>query len=465
MADRKDLIGLNLELDHKYAVESVVHRGPLATTYRATWTLFDLPVHVRFYESLVSLRLRHRDTTRIRWTLESEAGKVRGPTLPDTIDAGIHGPMQPFLVMRLPEGELLLERLQREGRLPASDVVRIVHAVAQALADCRAQADPHRGPTADRVWLGNDGEVILLGYGEVLYRDDTLTMGAVPTTELLWHIPPESFRASQSPAAPDESSARSTTLRMRARGVTAAADRSIEESPRAEVYALGCLAYYALQGHHPFFTNRSDPPDGIQATLVQDPAPLDVPVDDRIADAIERAISRDPDARFDTPQAFAAALGAAPRVTPASAPPDFDEDDDELERFEDVELAPSGRDSMQLWLWRIAAVVLAVALGVTLLVEGQRHTAVMITSTPSGLEIGRENGHVRERLGRTPVVLEDEPVEQSLRLFAIGPDGTEGPVAEIDASRAQLIGQCRRIDLDLQYTGGVGASEGSGTEL
>lgn len=464
MAERTDLTGLNLELDHKYAVESVLHRGPVATTYRATWTLFDLPVFVRFYESLVGLRLRHRDSTRIRWTLESEAGKVRGDHLPDTIDAGIHGPLQPFLVMRLPQGELLLERLQREGRLPVADVVRIVRSVASALADCREQAEPHRGPTADRVWIGRDGEVVLLGYGEVLYRDDTLTMGGIATTELIWHIPPESFRASQSNSVPEEQPTRSNTLRMRARGATTAADRSIEESPRAEVYALGCLAYYALQGHHPFFTNRSDAPDGIQATLVQEPVPLDNQVDPDTAQAVLRAISRDPDARFETPTAFAQALS---RDVPPSLAPSLAFDDDSGDDDDETGLlvAASSADRGQLWLWRIAATVLAVALGATLVVRGQQRSAIMITSTPSGLEIGRVNGHVSESLGRTPVVLEDEPVGQTLRLFAIGPDGTEGPIADVDASRAQLLGECRRVDLDLQYTGGVGASEGSGTEL
>lgn len=479
MTERTDLTGLNLELDHKYAVEGAVHRGPMATTYTASWTLFDLPVTIRFYDSLMGLRLRHRDATRIRWTIESEAGKVRGRHLPDALDAGVHHQMEPFLVLRLPPGELLSQRLDRVGRLPLTNVVDIVNGVASALADCREQAEPHRGPTVDRVWIGDGDEVLLLGYGEVLFREDTLTMGGFPTTELVWHIPPESFQATQAHEASDEGGrTRSTSLRMIARGPAAASDRSLETDPRAEVYALGCLAYQALQGHHPFFTDRSDLPEGIQATLLREAMDLeDFGTNHPVARAIFQAIARDPQQRFATPAAFAAALtqaagGRATRSTASAVPPslpehDLVDDGDALELFGEYsdELQPAGRrgDVAQLWLWRLASAVLAIALGLVLAKTNQQRTALMITSTPAGLELGRVNGHVREALGRTPLVLQDEPVGRTLRLFAIGPDGVAGPVVEVTPSAALQLGQCRRIDLDLEYT--AVELEGSGTPL
>ena len=481
MTERTDLTGLNLELDHTYAVERAVHRGPMATTYTASWTLFDLPVTIRFYDSLMPLRLRHRDATRIRWTIESEAGKVRGEHLPDAIDAGIHHQMEPFLVLRLPPGELLSQRLDRVGRLPLAQVLDIVRGVASALTDCRQQAEPHRGPTADRIWLGESGEVLLLGYGEVLFREDTLTMGSVATTELIWHIPPESFQASQGPETTDDGGrSRSTALRMIARGAASTSDRSLETDARAEVYTLGCLAYHALQGHHPFFTERANPPEGIQATLVREAMALeDVAPDHPVAQAIFRAIARDPEARFATPSAFAEALASAAGVRSREAraatavgastgtTTDLLDDlgvpsDNELDDFPMLPGAQRG-DVVQLWLWRLATAVLAIALGLVLMQTSQERTALMITSTPAGLELGRVNGHVREVLGRTPFVLQDEPVGRTLRLFAIGPDGVEGPVVDVTPSAALQLGECRRIDLDLEYT--AVELEGSGTPL
>ena len=228
MADRTELTGLTLELDHKYSIGPAVQRGPMATMYRATWTLFELPVYVRFYESLIALRLAHRDATRIRWAIEGEAGRVRGEHLPDAIDTGIHGAQQPFLVVRIPRGETLQDRLSAQGPLPLEDAVELTRAMASALRDCRDQAQPHRGPTMDRVWCGEDGSYTLLGYGEVLYRDETLRIRGRSCTELLWHIPPESFRATQSEAG--EPSTRSQSLRMSARNPASHADRRIEES-------------------------------------------------------------------------------------------------------------------------------------------------------------------------------------------------------------------------------------------
>ena len=267
MVDRSDLTGMTLELDHKYRVGNIVHRGAMVTTYAGVWELFDLPIHVRSYESLIKLRLRHRDTTRIRWAIESEAGKVRGPNLPDTIDAGIEDPTKPFLVFRLPEGDLLLNRLRVEGRFDADRVVPVITGVARALGVCREVGMIHRGPTADRVWVGDDGEIVLLGVGEVLYRDDTISMSGAPSTELLWHIPPESFTVSQRRTDDDEDGDRATTLRLRTRPAGTLQGRVLEDDPRAEVYALGCLAYHALNAHHPFFTSMDDPTEGIHATI------------------------------------------------------------------------------------------------------------------------------------------------------------------------------------------------------
>ncbi|MFT4702795.1 MAG: serine/threonine protein kinase [Bradymonadia bacterium] len=455
MAERTDLSGLTLELDHKYAVGHVLHRGPIATTYLATWTLFNLPVYVRFYESLSTLRLRHRDATRIRWTIESETGKIRGEHLPDIVDSGMHGPTQPFLVLRLPKGELLSEKLEREGRLPAQETARIVHAIASALQDYREQGNPHRGPTVDRVWLGESGEVLLLGYGEVLYREETLMMQGVATTELLWHIPPESFLASQPLVDEANTGARSSTLRLRARGAGVTTDRNLEDAPRAEAYALACLGYHCINGHHPFFAVRSDPSEGIQTTLVGEALPLHghgpkTPV----ASAIARGLVRQPEERWESAYGFAAALNTATGRTQELAeahqgdeslvPSDVDEHDDVLD------LAP--RNTTELWLWRIAAVVLAGALGVTLMRDRGAESAVLITSDPPGLQIGQEIGHVTETLGATPITLLREDGNTPLRLFAIGPDGQRGETALLVPGNAPLVDDCRFLNLTLEFS-------------
>lgn len=458
MAERTDLTGMTLELDHKYRVGGVVHRGPMATMYEGKWELFDSPVHVRSYEDLVKLRLRHRDTTRIRWAIESEAGKIRGPGLPDVIDAGIEDPTKPFLIMRLPPGELLSTHLRSREGLSTEKAVTIVHQVARALDHCRELGMPHRGPTADRIWLGADGEVLLLGLGEVLYRDDTVSMAGAPSTELLWHIPPESFMVS---LRRNEGSDQTTALRLRSRNRGTLQGRTLEDDPRAEVYALGCLAYHVLNGHHPFFTSPDDPTEGIHATIRD--TPLDLRghgTQSNIWRIVSQAMAREPSERFANPiefaEAFADAAGlrSPTAVEPliqnraqsaiAATTPVGDEDN-----FL-VPAAPAGGDAFQLWAWRFTSTVLFGIVLFFMLQPRLEPRTLLITSDPPQLHFGEEVGHARVDLGTTPIVLRDRPVTAPLRLFVIGPDGY-GATTEFDVSEFSDLGHCSSITVPLTY--------------
>ncbi len=459
MVDRSDLTGMTLELDHKYRVGNIVHRGAMVTTYAGVWELFDLPIHVRSYESLIKLRLRHRDTTRIRWAIESEAGKVRGPNLPDTIDAGIEDPTKPFLVFRLPEGDLLLNRLRVEGRFDADRVVPVITGVARALGVCREVGMIHRGPTADRVWVGDDGEIVLLGVGEVLYRDDTISMSGAPSTELLWHIPPESFTVSQRRTDDDEDGDRATTLRLRTRPAGTLQGRVLEDDPRAEVYALGCLAYHALNAHHPFFTSMDDPTEGIHATIRDRPLePRGIDPDDDVWLVVQQALSRDPKDRFASPQEFAEAFAEAVHgATPAAVEPAVSDGVDEYEEPPSVdeigalEIVSAERDAYSVWAWRLTAIILFALVGFLMARDHLRGHTLLLTSVPPGLELGEEVGHTRQPIGKTPVLLLDRSLSEPLRLFAIGPDGAEGGTSTYHPGLFQDLGRCRSALLELQY--------------
>lgn len=470
MPEPSDLTGNTLRLEHKYRVGAAVHRGPMATLYRAEWDLFDLPVYVRSYESLVKLRLRHRDATRIRWAIESEAGRLRHPNLPDVVDAGIEDPMKPFLVMRLPAGDVLSRRIQRDGRFPVEKVAGIVEQVAAALAYCRDQGAPHRGPTADRVWIGEGDEVLLQGVGEVLYRDDTVSMSGPMAKELLWHIPPESFTVSMRIPEDEGGSAATSSMRARMRTQGTLQGRTLEDDPRAEVYALGCLAYHALNGHHPFFTSVDDATEGIQATINDTPLELkDHPPHSEVWRAVSRALSRDPSDRFHTPEAFAEALAEAAGTTPAPVLEPAEETS-ELgalipdESADDIPVAVSSGDAFQIWAWRFTSLVLFAIVGFLLLSQRFEGQTLLVTSDPPGLEIGEEFGHTRESLGETPVLLFDRDITAPLRIFAIGPDGTYGETANYDVSRFQDLGRCRATELQLAYPEAMddAPAEGSG---
>ncbi len=459
MAERTDLTGITLELDHKYRVGNAVHRGPMATTYDGKWDLFDLPVQIRSYEDLVKLRLRHRDTTRVRWAIESEAGKVRGPNLPDVIDAGIEDPTKPFLIMRLPEGQVLVNKLKSE-RLPVDQVVPIVRGVARALEHCREVGMPHRGPTADRVWLGDDGQVLLLGLGEVLYRDDTVSMSGATSPELLWHIPPESFTISLRRSDSDDNN---SALRLRTRNAGTLQGRTLEDDPRAEVYALGCLAYHALNGHHPFFTSPDDATEGIHATIRDTPLELkDHAAHSDLWRVVSQAIAREPAERFANPLEFAeafadsVALGNTSTVEPIvasagqSRPTLGLNETGEVRALTDTAAPVASADGFQLWAWRFTSAVLFGIVLFYMLQPRLEPRTLVVTSDPPLLHFGEEVGHTRVDLGTTPIVLRDRSVTAPLRLFVIGPDGY-GATTEFDISQFTDLGHCSSVTVPLEY--------------
>ena len=63
-----------------------------------------------------------------------------------------------FLAMELLEGEVLTDRLNREGRLPVTDVLRIGREVAEGLAAAHKRRLIHRDIKPGNIWLENRGQ-------------------------------------------------------------------------------------------------------------------------------------------------------------------------------------------------------------------------------------------------------------------------------------------------------------------
>ena len=87
-------------------------------------------------------------------------GRVQHPGIVQVLDHGesAHGP---YLVMEYLAGESLADRMKREGRLSLEETQRIVGAIASALAAAHRLRIVHRGLTPDSVFLadlGADGD-------------------------------------------------------------------------------------------------------------------------------------------------------------------------------------------------------------------------------------------------------------------------------------------------------------------
>lgn len=199
----------------------------------------------------------------------------------------------PFFVMEFIEGETLAERLERRERLPLGEAVRIASALADALTYAHERGLVHRDVKPGNV-------LIEAGTGRVLIADFGL--------------------------AKVSSGARGQTLTGKGEIVGEPAYMSPEQAERGTVdarsdqYSLAVVTYEMLAGRKPFPGPTVQ--EYVRQHALQTPPPIsevapDVP--DEVARVIERALMKEPGARFASAEAFGQALAAAARSVGRSA--------------------------------------------------------------------------------------------------------------------------------------------------
>jgi hypothetical protein len=418
--------------------------------YRGVWELFDAPIYVRDYAPLPTVALQLRDSIRVWALLETRVGRIRGPHLPDVIDIKTHPDRPPILFMRLPEGQVLMDHVESHGPLKGTETARVVTHVASALTTYRAAGLPHRAPTPDRVWLGVGGEAVLLGAGDALYRDMLSVRKGPRPVKLMWHIPPEAFGANGSDAT---SGSQAAVLPSDA-GAPPRIGTALEDDPRAEVYTLACLAYFTLNGYHPFFVSQADTTEGIQATIRDEPLGLrDYDENSEVWRVLRRGLSRDPEARHETPAEFAEAFREAVTLSATTPSQQLALSRDDGTSAPLVIYEPSATKTARISIWALGILAAIMTAGVIVMLAHERfqERTLVVTSNPPGILVGEEIGHIRRPLGATPVFLEGRDLATPLRIFAIGPAGDEGPSSELIPSRGRDLGECHQLNVDLEF--------------
>jgi WD40 repeat protein len=193
-----------------------------------------------------------------------------------------------FLAMELLEGESLAARLDREGKLPVAEVLRIGYQAACGLAAAHARGLIHRDIKPANLWLEGEpgasatgGRVKILDFGLAkLERSD------VQATQ--------SGRVMGTPSymAPEQ-----------ARGEMV--------DGRADLFSLGCVLYRAATGKNPFkggetlsvlWSLANERPERVRAVNPDVPAAM--------SDLIDRLLTKDAASRPSSARAVAEALEA-----------------------------------------------------------------------------------------------------------------------------------------------------------
>ncbi len=205
--------------------------------------------------------------------------RIDHPNIVRVLDSGVDEAGAPFIVFELLEGTSLEARLQRERALAPAQVVQVLVQACAGLEAAHAAGVVHRDLKPANVFLCEDGTVKLLDFGIALVASTSRLTGDAAVLGTPAYLSPEQARG--------------------ARDVDA----------RADVWALGVLAYEALSGRLPF---DREPALVMLLSIIQDsPAPLTqlAPhVSPELAEIVHACLAKAPSARWPSAAALAAAL-------------------------------------------------------------------------------------------------------------------------------------------------------------
>jgi serine/threonine-protein kinase len=280
-------------LADRYAVESVLGHGGMATVYLAEDLKHRRKVAVKVLRSELAVALGAE-----RFLREIEiAAQLTHPHILPLHDSG---EADGFLYYVMPnvEGESLREKLARERELPVPEALRILRDVADALAHAHAHDVVHRDIKPDNVMLsGRHALVTDFGVAKAVSHagHETLTTAGISVGTPTYMAPEQ-----------------------------ATADPHIDH--RADIYALGVLGYELLAGEPPITGENA--PAVLSAHVLERPRPLtehrpNVPV--RLSQAIMRCLEKKAADRWQTADDLLAQLEALATpsggVTPTGARP------------------------------------------------------------------------------------------------------------------------------------------------
>ena len=202
------------------------------------------------------------------------AARLQHPHIVPLLSAG-HAGVHLYYTMPLVDGESLRERMNRLRPMPFDDITRIIEAVARALAYAHGEGIVHRDIKPENVMFFH-GQAVVLDFG----IGKALASAATAETELLRITQAGMSLGTPTYIAPEQ----------------AAADPALDH--RADLYALGVVAYEMITGHPPF-TGRL-PQQVIEAHVKRKPEPIqgrraDVPP--HLAELVMHCLEKVPDAR------------------------------------------------------------------------------------------------------------------------------------------------------------------------
>lgn len=272
-----------------YRIDRLIATGGMGEVYAAHHRELGTLVAVKL---LPAMPLQAIDGMRERFAREARlTARVSHPGVVRVLDSDVDGD-RPFLVLEYVHGRTL--RAHAAGRrLPSTEAARLCLRTAEIVASAHRQGVLHRDLKPDNVMLQDDGSVRVLDFGlaRAIGDDATLTR----TGELVGT--PEYMAPEQLLEGPD----------------------SVDV--RTDVHALGVLLFELASGRSPF--RGANVFQTLKLVESLEPRlPDDGATPPALAELLRRTLSKHPDERPQSAEAFAAELLAAvPDAARADQPP------------------------------------------------------------------------------------------------------------------------------------------------
>ncbi|MCZ6756581.1 MAG: protein kinase, partial [Gemmatimonadetes bacterium] len=259
---------LNVALEGRYRIVRELGRGGMATVYLADDLRHPRQVAVKVLRPDLAAALGGD-----RFLREIEfIARLEHPHILTLIDSGnVDGLL--YYAMPYVEGESLRTRVEREGALPVDDAVRILKEVVDALAYAHSKGIVHRDIKPDNVLLsGRHAEVTDFGVAKAV-SEAAHDSAAITSTGMAMGTP--------SYMAPEQ----------------AAAEPNVDH--RADIYAVGVMAYELLAGRPPFPGATAQ--QVLAAHMTEAPDPLDKHrhnLPPGLAECVDRCLEKNPADRW-----------------------------------------------------------------------------------------------------------------------------------------------------------------------
>ena len=272
-------------IDNRYEIIGPLGSGGMGEVYRAARRMLgdEVAIKVMHASADPTSELRHR------FLRESRAcAQLRHPNIVSILDFNIDAAGQPYMVMELLSGPSLREEIEISGAMAPGTVVDVLAPVAAALQLAHDRGITHRDLKPANIVAHRYAS------GERVYKVIDFGLAAVKeATDHTKLTEPHMFMGTVAYAAPEQM-------------------RGEPADTRADVYALGVIAYEMLAGRLPF-----DATNGL--TLIQQ-ALNDTPAEPgrhksglsaQVDSVVMRALAKNPDERWPSIAEFLRALQSA----------------------------------------------------------------------------------------------------------------------------------------------------------